>query len=265
MEKQRADVALCLCGLCESRSKARALIKEGQALLDGVPIDKPSTLVPVDGSFSLGCGASLDVSRAGQKLRAAMEAFAVDPKGKVFADIGASTGGFTQCLLEYGAVKVYAVDVGKDQLHKSLREDGRVVNMEGTNARELTKEDFPDKIEGAVMDVSFISQTLIYPALARILSEGAPLVTLIKPQFEAGRSQVGKKGIVRDPAVHKEVIENVIRYGEDNGLYSHGLTFSPVTGTKGNIEYLLYMRKDKPEEMPDIDKIVSDSHKELKG
>ncbi|MBQ7047756.1 MAG: TlyA family RNA methyltransferase [Clostridia bacterium] len=246
MEKQRADVALCLCGLCESRSKARALIKQRQALLDGVPIDKPSTLVPVDGGFSLSSDASLDVSRAGQKLRAAMEAFAIDPKGKVFADIGASTGGFTQCLLEYGAVKVYAVDVGKDQLHKSLREDSRVVNMEGTNARELTEKDFFDKIEGAVMDVSFISQTLIYPALARILPDGAPLVTLIKPQFEVGRENVGKNGIVKDKngSLLQAVLLKLRLAAEDNGFQLVKTVTSPIKGSKGNTEYLgLFYKK----------------------
>ncbi len=245
MEKQRADVALCLAGLCESRSKARALIKEGAVLLNGVPVEKPSLLIPPDAVLSLTESASADVSRAGQKLRAALSAFGVVPEGKVFADIGASTGGFTQCLLEGGAVKVYAVDVGKDQLHKSLRADSRVVNMEGTNARELGAEDFADSIDGAVMDVSFISQTLIYPALARILKEGAPLITLVKPQFEVGKENVGKNGIVKDKngSLLAAVLLKLKLAAEDNGFTLIKTIVSPIKGSKGNTEHLALFYK----------------------
>lgn len=247
MEKQRADVALCLAGLCESRSKARALIKEGAVLANGIPVEKPSELVGEDVQLSLTEAASADVSRAGQKLRAALSAFEIDPKGMIFADIGASTGGFTQCLLEKGAVKVYAVDVGRDQLHKSLRADPRVVNMEGTNARELGAEDFADVIDGAVMDVSFISQTLIYPALARVLKEGAPLVTLVKPQFEVGRENVGKNGIVKDKngSLFAAVLLKLKLSAEDNGFTFVKTVPSPIKGSKGNTEYLALFFKQQ--------------------
>ncbi len=247
MEKQRADVALCLSGLCESRSKARALIKEAAVLVDGVPVEKPSQLIAGDAVLSLTDAASADVSRAGQKLRAALSAFAVDPKGKIFADIGASTGGFTQCLLEGGATKVYAVDVGRDQLHKSLKTDGRVVNMEGTNARELSADDFADRIDGAVMDVSFISQTLIYPALSRILKAGAPLITLVKPQFEVGRENVGKNGIVKDKngSLLQAVLLKLKLSALDNGFCLIKTVPSPIKGSKGNTEHLaLFLRQE---------------------
>ncbi len=245
MEKQRADVALCLAGLCESRSKARALIKEGAVLADGVPVEKPSQLIGEDEVLSLIEAASADVSRAGQKLRAALSAFDIDPKGLVFADIGASTGGFTQCLLEGGALKVYAVDVGRDQLHKSLKTDERVVNMEGTNARELDASDFADAIDGAVMDVSFISQTLIYPALARILKSGAPLITLVKPQFEVGRENVGKNGIVKDKngSLLAAVLLKLKLAAEDNGFSLVKTVPSPIKGSKGNTEHLALFYK----------------------
>lgn len=245
MEKKRADIALWESGLCDSRSKARVLIKEGVALYNGRAIDKPSELLEVEGVFSLSDSASADVSRAGQKLRTALEAFGVDVGGKVFADIGASTGGFTQCLLEKGAVKVYAVDVGKDQLHKSLREDSRVVSMEGVNARTLTAADFDDIIEGAVMDVSFISQTLIYPALASILKDGAVLISLVKPQFEVGRENIGKNGIVKDKngSLLEMVMLKIRLAAEDNGFSLVKTVPSPIKGTKGNAEYLALFYK----------------------
>ncbi|MBE6677648.1 MAG: TlyA family RNA methyltransferase [Ruminococcaceae bacterium] len=245
MEKQRADVALCLAGLCESRSKARALIKEGAVLVDGKAVEKPSQLIGEDEQLSLTEAASADVSRAGQKLRAALSAFDIDPKGMVFADIGASTGGFTQCLLEGGALKVYAVDVGRDQLHKSLKTDARVVNMEGTNARELDASDFADAIDGAVMDVSFISQTLIYPALFRILKSGAPLITLVKPQFEVGRENVGKNGIVKDKngSLLAAVLLKLKLAAEDNGFSLVKTVPSPIKGSKGNTEHLALFYK----------------------
>ncbi len=245
MEKQRADVALCLAGLCDSRSKAKSLIKEGTVLCNGTPVEKPSELLPADCVLTLSADASMDVSRAGQKLRAALGAFGVDPRGMTFADIGASTGGFTQCLLEQGAVKVFAVDVGRDQLHKSLREDRRVVNMEGINARELTAEDFDAKLQGAVMDVSFISQTLIYPALARILPTGAPLITLVKPQFEVGRENVGKNGIVKDKngSLLEAVLLKIRLAAEDNGFTLVKVIQSPIKGSKGNTEHLALFYK----------------------
>lgn len=245
MEKKRADVVLWELGLCESRSKAQSLIKEGAALLDGKPIAKSSELVDVNGHFTLSDEVSADVSRAGQKLRAAMEAFKVEVKGKVVADIGASTGGFTQCLLEQGASKVYAVDVGRDQLHKSLREDKRVVNMEGVNARTLTAADFADGLDGAVMDVSFISQVLIYPALSGLLSTGAFLITLVKPQFEVGKENIGKKGIVKDKngSLLEMVLLKIKLAAEDNGFELIRTIPSPIKGKGGNAEHLALLRK----------------------
>ena len=245
MELKRADVALCEAGYAESRTKARALIKEGVALVNGAPIEKPSQLVDTAAQFSLTLDVPADVSRAGQKLRAALEAFKPDSKGKVFVDIGASTGGFTQCLLENGAAKVYAVDVGTDQLHHSLREDSRVVVMENTNARTLTAASFADPIDGVVMDVSFISQTLIYPAIASFLPKGAPLISLVKPQFEVGRENVGKKGIVKDKKGSLlEMVSLKIRLAaEDNGLSVMDTILSPIKGSKGNTEYLTLFYK----------------------
>ncbi len=245
MELKRADVALCEAGFAESRTKARELIKEGVAYADGKPIEKPSQLVSTEAEFSLTVDLAPDVSRAGQKLRAAIDAFSPDIKGKVFVDIGASTGGFTECLLENGACKVYSVDVGKDQLHPSLREDSRVVVMEGVNARTLTAESFDDEIDGVVMDVSFISQTLIYPAVASFLKKGAPMITLVKPQFEVGRENVGKKGIVKDKkgTLLEMVLLKIKLAAEDNGFTVENTIASPIKGGKGNTEYLTLFYK----------------------
>ena len=263
--KDRLDIILTEKGLFSSREKAKASIMAGLIYVDGQRIDKPGTSVEFDAEITVKEDLCPYVSRGGLKLEKALELYGFSLDGAVAVDIGASTGGFTDCMLQKGASKVFAIDVGYGQLDWKLRNDDRVINMEKCNIRYLDFDTVDKDVDFISIDVSFISLKLVFPVASKLLGENGCLVCLVKPQFEAGRSQVGKKGIVRDPAVHKEVIENVIRYGEDNGLYSHGLTFSPVTGTKGNIEYLLYMRKDKPEEMPDIDKIVSDSHKELKG
>ena len=203
------------------------------------------------------------VSRGGLKLEKAMNEFDVSLEGKVCMDVGASTGGFTDCMLQNGGVKVYSIDVGYGQLDWKLRNDSRVINMEKVNVRYLDTGTIPDIIDFISIDVSFISLKLVFPVASSLLSDDGSLVCLVKPQFEAGREQVGKKGIVRDAAVHAEVITKVIGYGEDNGLYSHGLTYSPVTGTKGNIEYLLYMKKSPASSAPDISTVVSASHGEL--
>ena len=251
-ENKRADIVLYKAGLAESRTRARGLIKNGLAFINGTPISKPSELIDPCGVLTLaretdGQALSVvsDVSRAGQKLRTALETFGLDAAGMVFADIGASTGGFTQCLLERGAARVYAVDVGEGQLHPSLQADPRVVNMEGVNARFLTADSFPMPLNGAVMDVSFISQTLIYPALARVLPPGAPLVTLVKPQFEAGRENVGKNGVVKDKdGLILEAVKLKIRLAaQDCGFSFEQMTESPVKGAKGNREYLVLLRK----------------------
>ena len=208
------------------------------------------------------------VSRGGLKLEKAMTHFGVTLDQKVCMDVGASTGGFTDCMLKNGARKVFAIDVGYGKLDWKLRNDPRVVNMEKVNVRYLDPETIETPVDFISIDVSFISLKLVFPVAADLLGEDGSLICLVKPQFEAGREQVGKKGIVRNPKVHCQVIENVITYGRENGLYSHGLTWSPVTGAKGNIEYLLYMKKQPPQEEISEDAIkalVADSHAELES
>lgn len=246
-----------------SREKAKASIMAGVVYVDGQRIDKPGTSVDKEAEITIKENLCPYVSRGGLKLEKALELYGFSLENAVAVDIGASTGGFTDCMLQKGAAKVFAIDVGYGQLDWKLRNDPRVINMEKVNIRYLDFDTVDKDVDFISIDVSFISLKLVFPIAAQLLGDDGCLVCLVKPQFEAGRSQVGKKGIVRDPAVHKEVIENVIRYGIDNGLYAHGLTYSPVTGTKGNIEYLLYMKKTIPETEPDIDKTVSDSHREL--
>lgn len=246
-----------------SREKAKASIMAGVVYVDGQRIDKPGTSVDKDADITVKENLCPYVSRGGLKLEKALELYGFSLENAVAVDIGASTGGFTDCMLQKGAAKVFAIDVGYGQLDWKLRNDPRVVNMEKVNIRYLDFDTVDKDVDFISIDVSFISLKLVFPVATQLLGDDGCLVCLVKPQFEAGRNQVGKKGIVRDPAVHKEVIENVINYGIDNGLYAHGLTYSPVTGTKGNIEYLLYMKKTKPDTYPDIDKTVSDSHKEL--
>lgn len=240
METKRADVLLCAAGLAESRTRAQLLIKRGAVTADGLTVKKPSELLAETAVLAVADDAAMPVSRAGEKLGAALAAFGIEVTGKVFADIGASTGGFTQRLLLNGAKKVYAVDVGHDQLHHSLREDGRVVVMEGVNARTLTADMFADRLDGAVMDVSFISQSLIYPALSRLLPSGAPLITLVKPQFEVGRENIGKNGVVTDKsgALRRLVMQKLLTAAAQSGFELVNETVSPIKGGDGNTEYL---------------------------
>jgi len=261
--KDRLDIVLTEKNLFPSREKAKASIMAGLIYVDGQRVDKPGTSVDYDAEITIKDNLCPYVSRGGLKLEKALELYGFTLQDAVAVDIGASTGGFTDCMLQKGAKKVFAIDVGYGQLDWKLRNDERVVNMEKVNIRYLDFDTVDKDVDFISIDVSFISLRLVFPVAAKLLGPDGSLVCLVKPQFEAGREQVGKKGIVRDPAVHKEVIENVIRYGEDNGLYSHGLTFSPVTGTKGNIEYLLYMKKQPAEETLDVDAIVSQSHDEL--
>lgn len=261
--KDRLDIILTEKGIFSSREKAKASIMAGLIYVDGQRVDKPGTSVSKDVEITVKEDLCPYVSRGGLKLEKALELYGFSLDGAVAVDIGASTGGFTDCMLQKGASKVFAIDVGYGQLDWKLRNDPRVVNMEKVNIRYLDFDTVDKDIDFISIDVSFISLRLVFPVASQLLAEDGCLVCLVKPQFEAGREQVGKKGIVRDAAVHKEVIEKVIGYGEDNGLYAHGLTFSPVTGTKGNIEYLLYMKKSEPDQKPDVDMIVSDSHKEL--
>ena len=246
-----------------SREKAKASVMAGLVYVDGQRVDKPGTSVDTEAEITVKEALCPYVSRGGLKLEKALELYGFSLENATAVDIGASTGGFTDCMLQKGAKKVFAIDVGYGQLDWKLRNDPRVVNMEKTNVRYLDTDTVDIDVDFISIDVSFISLKLIFPVAAKLLADDGSLVCLVKPQFEAGRSQVGKKGIVRDASVHKEVIENVIGYGKDNGLYSHGLTYSPVTGTKGNIEYLLYMKKTPAETEPDIDGTVEDSHRIL--
>jgi len=263
--KDRLDVILVNRGLFQSRERAKAAVMAGIVYVDGQRVDKAGTGISEDAEIFVKEDTCPYVSRGGLKLAKAIEAFGISLEGLVAVDIGASTGGFTDCMLKNGAKKVYAIDVGYGQLDWRLRNDPRVVNMEKVNVRYLETEKIADKADFISIDVSFISLKLVFPVAAELLSESGQLVCLVKPQFEAGREQVGKKGIVRDKAVHREVIEKVIRYGEANGLYPHGLDFSPMTGAKGNIEYLLLLKKEKIETDHGtiIEKVVNESHENL--
>lgn len=242
-EKKRLDVLLFEKNYAQSREKARVMIMEGLVYVDNQKSDKPGTMVSDTAKIEVR-GATLKyVSRGGLKLEKAMAEFPITLEGQVCMDIGASTGGFTDCMLQNGAVKVYSVDVGYGQLAWSLRNDERVVNMERTNARYLTHEQVPEDIYLSSVDVSFISLKKILPAIRPLLMDGGYVVCLIKPQFEAGREKVGKKGVVRDINVHKEVVEDICGFAVENGFSVLGLTFSPVKGPEGNIEYLAWLQK----------------------
>ena len=265
--KKRLDVLLTEQGYADSRSKAQAIIMSGLVYVDGQKADKPGVSYPETVSIEVRGAVCPYVSRGGLKLEKALRDFGVNPQGYVCSDSGASTGGFTDCLLQQGAKKVFAIDVGYGQLDYKLRCDDRVINMEKCNIRYIDK-NLIQPLDFISVDVSFISLKLILPVAAEMLKEGGRMVCLIKPQFEAGRQQVGKKGIVRDRKVHVQVIENVIKYTIENGLSTEGLTFSPVTGAKGNIEFLIYIEK-KPGvvrqdiSLSQIEKTVDTSHEEL--
>ncbi len=243
-KKVRLDVLVHSLGLCESRERARAVIMAGQVYIDNIKHDKAGDMVPEDCTPEIRGETLHYVSRGGLKLEKAMREFPIELGGRVCMDIGASTGGFTDCMLQNGAAKVYSVDVGYGQLAWKLRGDERVVNMERTNIRYVTEEDIGEEIDFASIDVSFISLALVLPVAYRLLSAGGRCVALIKPQFEAGRAQVGKKGVVRDLNVHCEVIEKVVKIAREIGFGVLGLSFSPIKGPEGNIEYLIYLGKN---------------------
>ena len=265
--KKRLDLLVLERGLAESREKAKTLIMAGQVYVDHQKADKPGDLYPEDAQIEARGKALPFVSRGGLKLEKARREFQLSLEGLTCMDVGASTGGFTDCMLQNGARKVYAVDVGYGQLAWSLRSDPRVVNLERTNARYLTREQVPEAIDFFSVDVSFISLSLILPAVRPRLAEQGRAVCLIKPQFEAGREKVGKKGVVRDPAVHREVIEKTLLMAQKEGYSVLGLTYSPVKGPEGNIEYLVYLqRSDAPTQddaLPTPAQVVEASHKEL--
>lgn len=265
-KKTRLDVLLVEQGLLDSRQKAQAHIMAGLVFVNGQRVDKPGTAVANDAQIEVRGRALPYVSRGGLKLEKAMQCFPLTPKGKVCMDIGASTGGFTDCMLQNGAVKVYAVDVGYGQLAWKLRTDERVINMERTNIRNVTPEALDEPIEFFSVDVSFISLHHIFPVAQVITTPDAMGVCLVKPQFEAGREKVGKNGVVRDPATHREVLHNAMGYAAANGFAVRGLDFSPVKGPEGNIEYLMFVQKsEEPCVLDDAaaEQVVAASHSTL--
>lgn len=265
MSKIRLDQYLCQNGLVQSRERAKALIMSGIVFVNEQKADKAGEMIAPDAKVEVRGHDIGYVSRGGLKLEKAMQVFPMRPDGKVCMDIGASTGGFTDCMLQNGASKVYSVDVGYGQLAWKLREDPRVVCMERTNARYLTHEQIPDELDFASIDVSFISLKLILPAVANVLKDGGYVASLVKPQFEAGREKVGKKGVVRDPAVHKEVLEHYLEHAREAGFGVLGLTYSPIRGPEGNIEYLGFLQKGAETTASfDLDALVEESHQTLK-
>jgi len=243
VKKERLDKLMIARDLAQSRSRAQRLIRAGEVRVDGEIADKPGIRYPLDATISVAERPPF-VGRGGEKLEAALQRFPVPVEGRVAADIGASTGGFTDCLLQRGAAKVYAIDVGYGQLAWKLRQDARVVVMERTNARYL--EALPEPVALIVSDVSFISLRLIYRTAVHWLTPDGDIVSLIKPQFEAGRTQVGKGGVVRDPAVHREVLERVVGFMADFDLQLQGLMASPLVGPAGNVEFLGWWRRGEP-------------------
>ena len=264
--KTRLDQYLVQHGMIQSRERAKAMIMAGVVFVNGQKADKAGDMVKEDAVVEVRGHDIGYVSRGGLKLEKAMQVFPLSPKGKVCMDIGASTGGFTDCMLQNGAAKVYAVDVGYGQLAWSLRTDPRVVNMERTNIRNVTPDQLDDPIAFFSVDVSFISLHHIFPVARAVTTPDAVGVCLVKPQFEAGREKVGKNGVVRDPATHREVLLRAMGYAVDNGFGVRGLDFSPVKGPEGNIEYLMFVEKSDTPAAPGEDAaaaVVAASHQAL--
>lgn len=260
MAKVRADQLLVKKNLVSSREKAKRLIMSGSVFIGTQRVEKPGELLKEDVELTVKDDSLKYVSRGGYKLEKAIELYELDLENTICADIGASTGGFTHCMLLNGAQKVYSIDVGYNQLDYSLRIDKRVVSMERTNVRNLDTSIIEDEIDFISIDVSFISLSLILPKAKELIKENGKIVALIKPQFEAGRDKVGKKGIVRDIAVHKEVIEKIIELSKELELRVLGLTFSPITGATGNIEFLILLENSKEEDVEiNIDNVIEDS------
>ena len=262
--KDRLDILLVKRGLAESREKAKAVIMSGIVYVDGQKEDKAGQTFADTANIEVRGNTLKYVSRGGLKLEKAMECFDVSVKDKVCMDIGASSGGFTDCMLQNGAKKVYAVDVGHGQLAWKLRNDTRVVVMEKTNIRYVKPEDIGESIDFASIDVSFISLSKVLPAAYNLLGERGEIVALIKPQFEAGREKVGKKGVVREKSTHIEVIQNCFAYAGENGFFVRELEFSPVKGPEGNIEYLYHLVKSGDVDSDiDIEAVVNTAHENL--
>lgn len=263
--KKRLDVLLVEQGLADSREKAKAIIMSGIVYVDNNKEDKAGTTFEETARIEVRGNTLKYVSRGGLKLEKAMNNFGVTLDGKVCMDVGASTGGFTDCMLQNGAVKVYSVDVGHGQLAWKLRNDERVVCMEKTNIRYVMPDDISDVIEFASIDVSFISLTKVLPAVRELMTPDGEIVCLIKPQFEAGREKVGKKGVVRELSTHIEVVQMIVDYARANGFRTLHLSYSPIKGPEGNIEYLLHITKDESRENEefDIKALVEESHSAL--
>lgn len=261
MKKVRLDQLVFERGFTESRERAKTTVMSGLVFVNGQRMDKPGTPVSPEAVIEVHGEAIPFVSRGGFKLDKALKVFPIDPGGLTCIDCGASTGGFTDVLLQHGAAKVYSVDVGYGQLAWKLRNDPRVVNLERTNLRYVTAEQIPEKLDLAVMDVSFISVRLVIPAVKELLKPGADFVCLIKPQFEAGRDEVGKKGVVREASVHREVIETVLTFARETGWSVMGLDFSPIRGPEGNIEFICHL-KNGAFDAPEIDAaaVVESAH-----
>ena len=264
MKKVRLDQLVFDQGFTESRERAKTTIMSGLVFVNGQKIDKPGTAVDPEAKIEVHGDALPFVSRGGFKLDKALKVFPVDPAGKVCLDCGASTGGFTDVLLQHGAAKVYAVDVGYGQLAWKLRTDERVINLERTNLRYVTEEQIPEPIDLAVMDVSFISIRLVLPVVKGFLKPGADYICLIKPQFEAGREEVGKKGVVRDVRVHERVVHELLAFSREIGFSVMGLDYSPIKGPEGNIEYICHLKNGVYEATElDVSAVVAASHQNL--
>lgn len=268
--KERLDVLLVKRNLAGSREKAKAIIMSGIVYVDGQKEDKAGTTFPEDVQIEVRGHTLPYVSRGGLKLEKALKCFDVSVEGKVCTDVGSSTGGFTDCMLQNGAVRVYAIDVGRGQLDWKLRQDERVVCMEKTNIRYVKPEDLGEPIDFSSIDVSFISLSKVLGPIRDYLTDNGQITALIKPQFEAGREKVGKKGVVRDKSTHIEVIDNVIAYALSIGFRVLDLTFSPIKGPEGNIEYLVHLEKCQPqeaavEEKIDVKSVVSEAFEALRG
>lgn len=265
-EKQRLDAELVARGIIQSREQAKAAIMAGQVYVNNQKADKAGESVSADDKIEFRGEKLAYVSRGGLKLEKAMELYGFKLDNKICMDVGASTGGFTDCMLQKGATKVYSIDVGYGQLAWKLRQDERVVNLERTNVRYITNEQVPDIVDFVSIDVSFISLGLVIPVLVPFLSEEAMMVCLVKPQFEAGKDKVGKHGVVRDPATHMEVLERAVGFAKNSGFGIVGLEFSPIKGPQGNIEYLMVLTRKEKEltvSAEEIKALVESSHNEL--
>lgn len=267
VKKERLDVLLVSRGLAESRQKAKAVIMSGNVFVAGAREDKAGSVFPENAEITVKGEPQKYVSRGGYKLEKAIELWKLGLRDMTCMDVGSSTGGFTDCMLQNGAKKVYAVDVGTNQLAWKLRQDERVVSMEKTNIRYVTREDITEEIDFSSIDVAFISLTKVLAPVKALLSDKGRVVCLIKPQFEAGRDKVGKKGVVRDKGVHREVIQMVAGHAQALGFTISGMTYSPIKGPEGNIEYLLYLKNDmgapQGDCLQDIRDIVEEAHAAL--